>query len=244
MTLLETMAGEACEAFTSGDCTDPVSGRTPDAPYLADRYCSPCRLRAALAEPRRGAGEWADTLRYAATALEGSADNGDRYCAAQIRAALAKKDTTVSNEDTSVTETDSELRLRVIGNLLFGEERVQAEMDRLRSVVPKRVFPASFEKDRQQALHELWVNATSVDCTMSHDSFVEAIELVESETPVVLTGSELVEAAAAAIVWDNNESDEDESGSVFVDWPADRASARVIAQAVLNVALDYTNKEN
>lgn len=89
-TLLEKMALEACESFTRGSCADPDSGRRPDAEYEAEQYCPPCRLRAALAEPRRKAGEWEDTLRYAATALEGSGDNGDKYCAAQIRAALAK----------------------------------------------------------------------------------------------------------------------------------------------------------
>ena len=37
----------------------------------------------ALEEKRR------HTLQYAATALEASSDNGDRYCATQIRARLA-----------------------------------------------------------------------------------------------------------------------------------------------------------
>jgi flagellar biosynthesis/type III secretory pathway protein FliH len=36
--------------------------------------------------------KWRHTLEYAATALEASSDNGDRYCAAQIRARLAADD--------------------------------------------------------------------------------------------------------------------------------------------------------
>ncbi|OZB85402.1 hypothetical protein [Microbacterium sp. 13-71-7] len=36
-----------------------------------------------------GESAWANTLSYAATALEASADNGDRYCARQIREHLA-----------------------------------------------------------------------------------------------------------------------------------------------------------
>jgi hypothetical protein len=55
-TLLQRMAEEPCESFTgprfggAGTCMSEGSGRTPDAPYLADRYCPSCRLRAALAE--------------------------------------------------------------------------------------------------------------------------------------------------------------------------------------------------
>lgn len=63
-TLLQRMAEEPCESFTgpmfggSKTCMSEGSGRTPDAPYLADRYCPPCRLRVALAEEQA-----ADALR-------------------------------------------------------------------------------------------------------------------------------------------------------------------------------------
>jgi hypothetical protein len=36
-----------CESGTRGTCADDES-KSPDAPYLADRYCWPCRLRAAI----------------------------------------------------------------------------------------------------------------------------------------------------------------------------------------------------
>ena len=58
MSLLEKMAQEPCESFTGPmfggtmTCMSEGSGKSPDARYLADRYCSPCRLRAALAEER------------------------------------------------------------------------------------------------------------------------------------------------------------------------------------------------
>ena len=41
------LAGEKCERLTSGTCADDDS-LSPDAPYLADRYCWPCRVRAAI----------------------------------------------------------------------------------------------------------------------------------------------------------------------------------------------------
>jgi hypothetical protein len=42
------LASQPCEAYTSGTCADDAS-RSADAQYAAERYCSPCRLRAALA---------------------------------------------------------------------------------------------------------------------------------------------------------------------------------------------------
>lgn len=44
---VRALAADPCENFTEGACPD--YGRTPDARYVADRYCWPCRLRAALA---------------------------------------------------------------------------------------------------------------------------------------------------------------------------------------------------
>jgi len=57
---VEALAQERCETFTPGSGTtcvnagpsyeeDPYYGLSPDAPYGANRYCAPCRLRAALA---------------------------------------------------------------------------------------------------------------------------------------------------------------------------------------------------
>lgn len=44
---LQKLADEPCERYTQGNCIqDP--GKSAVAPYLADRYCSPCRIKAAL----------------------------------------------------------------------------------------------------------------------------------------------------------------------------------------------------
>lgn len=46
---IRALATEPCEDFTGPHtCEDRWSGRTPDAHYLADRYCWPCRIRHAL----------------------------------------------------------------------------------------------------------------------------------------------------------------------------------------------------
>lgn len=44
---IETLSESPCETFTRGTCADDP-GRSLDAPYLADQYCWPCRVRAAL----------------------------------------------------------------------------------------------------------------------------------------------------------------------------------------------------
>lgn len=56
--LLRQIADEPCESFTgprfghgSLTCMSPNSGKTFDAPYLADRYCDPCRVRYAMEQP-------------------------------------------------------------------------------------------------------------------------------------------------------------------------------------------------
>lgn len=49
--------GEQCESFTSGRCWD--YGRTPDAPYTADKWCAGCIAAWGLGDgpetPRRNA---------------------------------------------------------------------------------------------------------------------------------------------------------------------------------------------
>lgn len=42
------LAGERCRTYTQNMTCADNPGRTPDARYLADRYCDPCRLRHAL----------------------------------------------------------------------------------------------------------------------------------------------------------------------------------------------------
>jgi hypothetical protein len=42
------LAEEPCENLTRGTCADDP-GKSPDARYLADRYCWPCRIRHVLA---------------------------------------------------------------------------------------------------------------------------------------------------------------------------------------------------
>lgn len=44
---LEVLASEPCESFTTGTCEIDQT-RSPNAFYTAYRYCTTCRLRAAL----------------------------------------------------------------------------------------------------------------------------------------------------------------------------------------------------
>jgi hypothetical protein len=85
VSLLEKMAAEPCESFTGPmfggtmTCMSEGSGRTPDAPYLADRYCPPCRLRAALDELTTPAAETISTeahSRYYPKGLDGERISG------------------------------------------------------------------------------------------------------------------------------------------------------------------------
>ena len=55
---LRALAAERCETYTEGSgvtCANEPQwkegdyyGRSPNAPYLANRYCAPCRIRWAL----------------------------------------------------------------------------------------------------------------------------------------------------------------------------------------------------
>lgn len=54
----------------------------------------------AVRERTEAEASWLNNLRYAATALEGSADNGDRYCARLIRDHLAAADRVASEGET------------------------------------------------------------------------------------------------------------------------------------------------
>ena len=73
-----------------------VDSLSADAEYNADVWALEQARLDLLAEcDRLRAQSWLNTLSYAATALEASADNGDRYAARQIRdylAALASGD--------------------------------------------------------------------------------------------------------------------------------------------------------
>lgn len=71
---------------SSTDAPPFIIGRTPFEPVFNGDYYE---WRPEVSSKERDS--WRHTLEYAATALEGSADNGDRHCAHQIRVALAEK---------------------------------------------------------------------------------------------------------------------------------------------------------
>jgi len=91
-----TECGGRDPAFAGLECYLD-SGHPEECEFFTAETGRKWRQRAMVAEEKVTAWEgyfhidtdhWKDALEYAVVALEGSSDNGDRYCAAQIKAAL------------------------------------------------------------------------------------------------------------------------------------------------------------